>query len=146
MSDDTELALLEAMAARAARIDGTGDYFLDIGGRVPQQRIDFASMVDDMPLVGVVLHGADFDDVGDAAHFFDQKTGVELVGCIRNGDVLKLLADMKRAAFTPADDFINRCVTLMPDGWHVFLASEGEAFSQVSLYLIARWSDPSVEH
>jgi hypothetical protein len=150
MSNDNEVALLDALAARVARINGAGDYKTDIGGRVPKQRIDFATLTDDMPLVGVVLHGGEFKDVGDAAHYFDQETALELVGCIRadddGTDVLDLLLDMKRAAFDEADDCIRRCVTLTPDGWHVFLASEGEAFTQVSLYLVARWCDSSVEH
>jgi hypothetical protein len=181
----TEIALLKALAARMTRIDGQNDYFVDIENRVPEQRIDFASLTDDMPLVGVVLHGGEHKDVGDAAHFFDQETQVELVGCIAAGDdntdPLKLLGDMKRAVFEsntmvlayalaggeieavlldvgdeagsalaltgePVPDIVQQSVTITPDGWHVFLASEGEAFTQVSLYLIARWCDSSVEH
>lgn len=182
----TEYALLKALSARVARINGSaGGYHYDIEGRVPEQRIDFADRVDDMPLVGVVLHGGEYEDVGDAAHYFDQKTGVELVGCIRSEDgntsPLLLLSDMKKAVFTAntlllvytlaaggedavlldigdeagsaaalaseaAPDVVQQAVTLAPEAWQVFLASEGEAFTQVSLYLNARWCDSIVEH
>jgi hypothetical protein len=145
-----EIQLLDAFAARVMRINGAAPYTTDVGGRVLKQRIDFSSATDDMPLVGVVVHGGEFRDQGVSPRYSDQETQVELVGCIRAGDntnPLQLLIDMKTAAFLPiADDVIDTCVSVLrADGWHVFLAEQGEAFTQVSLYLTARWGDDTVE-
>jgi hypothetical protein len=146
-----EVDLLTDMAARVARIDGSAPYQVDIGERVLTQRIDFDAHLDEMPLVGVVIHGGEFVDVGNSPRYADQQTVIELVGCIKNDDEatdpLKLLQDMKTAAFTLlSGDAFDLCVNqLRATEWRAFLARNGELFTQVSLYLVAHWGDHSIQ-
>lgn len=146
MTDCNELAVVQALAARVARINGTGDYSVDINGNVPVQRIDFDSQLDEMPLVGVVLQSAKFIDQGTSPRFPAEEAFIEIVGCIKRGDdrtsALALLMDMRHAVLDEPDggDVISECCTsLRLDSFEVFLATSSEAFSQVSLYLTARW-------
>lgn len=152
MTDATEASILAAMVARMERIDGSDGYTITLGS-VEEQRIDLSGETDSMPLVSVVVPGGSIEDEGTSPRYVSQEMQIELVGCIAAGrenrtKPLDLLLEMKRAAFEPPDtaDVITDCVSyLRATDWAVFLARKGEPFTQVSLYLTARFGDDTLE-
>jgi hypothetical protein len=150
--DITEAALLDAAALRVARIDGNAPYATAVTAPVLKQRIDFDSFLDSMPLLGVVVHTGEYQDQGDSPRYPVQETTIEFVGCLRatsdSAASLAMLADMKRAIFdnsgTAAGDALTGCSVIRPIRYNIFLAANGEEFTQISFFISARWDDDAL--
>ena len=103
----------------------------------------------DVENISVFYGDAEFPSNGNSVQDFDQAADIQLTAVVRAGfeqrvRPLRVLKDLKRAAFTPVggEDVLSRCLnSLIPAQAVIHRARQGEAWTQITFIVTARWCD-----